>query len=83
MLSKPQRDAATQHLRPRISVVVASVNGPAHLDECLRALECQTLKDQAEVIVADRCGAGVTEAIRKRNLNLKLLSYPRGMRVQR
>jgi len=71
-----QRDTATQHPRPRISVVIASVNGAAHLDECLRALECQTLKDVAEVIVADRYGSRVTDVIRKRNLNLKLLSLP-------
>ena len=81
MLSEPQRNTATQHLRPKISVIIASVNGAAHLDECLRALEGQTLKDQAEVIVADRCGAGVAEVIRKRNLNLKLSSFPRGISI--
>lgn len=81
MLNEPQRHAVAQHLRPKISVVIASVNGAAHLDECLRALECQTLKDQAEVIVADRCGAGVAEAVTNRNLNLKLLSFPRGTTI--
>jgi len=53
------------------------VNGAAHLDACLRALECQTLKDQAEVIVADRCGAGLAGSIHNRDLNLKLLTFPR------
>ena len=57
-------------------MVIASVNGAAHLDECLRALECQTLKDQAEVIVVDRCGADVAAAVRKRNLHVRLLSFP-------
>ena len=81
MPSEFQRDAAAQRPRPKISVVIPSVNGAAHLEECLRALECQTLKDQAEVILADRCGAGVAEAIRKRDLNLKLLSFPPGMTI--
>jgi glycosyltransferase involved in cell wall biosynthesis len=76
VLSEPGSTTATQHLHPRISVVIASVNGAAHLDECLRALEGQTLKDHAEVIVADRCGAGIAETIRERNLNVKLLSFP-------
>jgi len=71
-----QRDTLTQHSRPRISVVIASVNGAAHLEECLHALECQTLKHQAEVIVADRCGPSVTDLIRTQNLNVKLLSLP-------
>ncbi len=79
--SEQEKDTAKQHLRPRISVVIASVNGAAHLDECLRALECQTLKDQAEVIVADRCGAAVAETMRKRNLNLKLLSFPQRITI--
>jgi len=80
-LSESQEDPATQHPRPKISVVIASVNGAAHLDECLRALECQTLKDQAEVIVADRCGADVAATTRKQNLNLKLLSFPRATTI--
>jgi glycosyltransferase involved in cell wall biosynthesis len=74
--NEPQGVTPTQHLRPKISVVIASVNGAAHLDECLRALESQTLKDEAEVIVADRCGAGIGETIRERNLNLKLFNFP-------
>jgi glycosyltransferase involved in cell wall biosynthesis len=73
VLSEPQG--------PKISVVIPSVNGAAHLDQCLRALECQTLSEQAEVIVADRCGAGVAETIRGRNLNLKLLSFPQGVTI--
>ena len=81
MLGEPEKDTAEQHPHPRISVVIASVNGAAHLDECLRTLECQTLKDQAEVIVADRCGGGVAETIRGRNLNLKLLSFRQEMTI--
>jgi GT2 family glycosyltransferase len=76
VVTEPLRDTATQHPRPKISVVIASVNGAGHLDECLRSLERQTLKDQAEVIVADRCGAGIAETIGSRNLNAKLLNFP-------
>jgi GT2 family glycosyltransferase len=35
-------NAPGQPVRPRVSVVIASVNGPAHLDECLGVLENQT-----------------------------------------
>ncbi len=58
-----------------ISVVIASVNGRACLDDCLRALENQTLKDQAEVIVADCCDDGVTALIRSQYPRVKLLSF--------
>src|SRR5579872_2836384 len=68
-------DTVQQQIRPKLSVVVASVNGPAHLDECLRALENQTLKDQAEVIVTGCCGDGIAELVRRRRLNAKLLSF--------
>ena len=81
MPSESQRDAAQQTPPPKISVVIASVNGAATLDECLRALECQTLRDQAEVIVADRWGAGVAESMRKRDLNLKVMTFPQGTTI--
>jgi glycosyltransferase involved in cell wall biosynthesis len=61
---------------PKISVVIASVNGRGYLDDCLRALENQTLKDQAEVIVVDCCGDGVTAWIRRQYPSVKLLSFP-------
>lgn len=61
---------------PRISVVIASVNGPAPLDECLAALEQQTLREQAEIIVADRCGAPVREMVERKHPNVRLISLP-------
>lgn len=40
---------------PRVSVVIASVNGRAMLEACLGSLERQTLRDGVEVIVVDCC----------------------------
>ena len=61
--------------RPKISVVIASVNGPEHLGECLAALKSQTLRDQAEVVVADCCGDGVTQLIRDKYPDVQLISF--------
>lgn len=61
--------------RPKISVVIASVNGPAYVDECLRSLEHQTLKDCSEVIVADCCGDEVKKLVHQQYPNVKLLSF--------
>jgi GT2 family glycosyltransferase len=61
--------------RPEISVVIASVNGPQHLDECLAALEKQTVRERVEIIVADRVGASVTQLVRERYPSVRLLSF--------
>jgi len=61
--------------RPKISVVIASVNGPEHLDGCLGALEKQTIREQLEVVVADRCGDAVTQLARQRFPSVRLLSF--------
>lgn len=61
--------------RPKISVVIASVNGPSYVGACLDSLEKQTLRDQAEVIVADCHGDGVTELIRRSYPDVRLLSF--------
>jgi glycosyltransferase involved in cell wall biosynthesis len=68
-------EQTTQIARPRISVIIASVNGASYVDECLAALEKQTLKDQAEVIVADRCGNGVTHLVRQKYPHVRLISF--------
>jgi glycosyltransferase involved in cell wall biosynthesis len=49
---------------PLISVVVASVNGPESLATCLRALLAQDTVRVYEVVVADRCGAAVSDLLR-------------------
>jgi GT2 family glycosyltransferase len=63
--------------RPKISVVIASVNGPAYLDECLRSLEHQTLRAQAEVIVADCCGDGSRRLIKQKYPWVRRLGFAR------
>jgi len=60
---------------PEISVVIASVNGPDYVDACLKSLRGQTFKGPAEVIVADCCGDGVTELIRRNYPEVTLLSF--------
>jgi len=69
------REARVAEKTPEISVVIASVNGPGHLDECLGALEAQTRKDCAEIIVADRCGNGVRDLIARKYPHVRLLSF--------
>ena len=61
--------------RPKVSVVIASVNGPEYLDECLAALQAQTIKDQTEVIVADCYGGGVTQLVERKYPGVRLLSF--------
>jgi len=60
---------------PEISVVIASVNGPDYVDACLKSLRGQTFKGPVEVIVADCCGDGVTELIRRNYPEVTLLSF--------
>ena len=51
---------------PFISVVIASVNGFPWIGACLAALTTQRGGLAYEVLVLDRCGAGVREEIRRR-----------------
>lgn len=60
--------------RPKISVIIASVSGRACLSECLESLERQTLRDQAEVIVANSCGIGIANLLRGYS-GVRLLSF--------
>ena len=66
---------ANETHRPKISVVIASVNGPEYLDECLDALRKQTVRGQDEIIVADCCGDSVAELIRSKYPGVKLISF--------
>jgi len=51
---------------PFVSVVIASVNGFPWIGACLEALTTQRGGNSYEVIVLDRCGPGVRDAIRER-----------------
>ncbi|MGH9685841.1 MAG: glycosyltransferase [Candidatus Acidiferrales bacterium] len=59
---------------PLISVVIPSTSGPKCLETCLRALEEQPIREQAEVIVVS-CGRdGIAEMISRYFPRAKLLS---------
>jgi len=71
----PSRALAESQDLPQISVVIPSLSCPECLDACLRALEQQSLKSQAEVIVVD-CGAtGIADLVHRRYPQMKLLSF--------
>jgi len=53
-------------MNPRLSVVIASVNGAQSILECLEKLEAQTVRDQMEILVLDRRTDGTAEAITER-----------------
>jgi glycosyltransferase involved in cell wall biosynthesis len=61
--------------RPRLSVVIACVNGADYLDACLAALARQGGGVRAEVVVADRCGEGTRALIARKYPDVRLLSY--------
>jgi len=61
--------------RPRISVVIASINGRLYLERCLDALARQTGSVSAEVIVADCVGATVTDWVRSTHPDVTLIAF--------
>jgi len=60
---------------PKISVVIASVNGLPWIDPCLAALEEQRRAFDAEVIVVDCCRNGTAEHIRRNFPEVRLLHF--------
>jgi glycosyltransferase involved in cell wall biosynthesis len=61
-----------------LSVVVPSVNGPADLLGCLDALAAQRDDVPLEVIVVDRCGTEVRDAVRLRFPDVCVTAAPAG-----
>ncbi|MBW8041925.1 MAG: glycosyltransferase [Planctomycetes bacterium] len=61
--------------KPKLSVIIASVNGLPYIDECLTALERQQGGVEAEVIVVDRCNDGTADYIREKFSNVKLIEF--------
>ena len=53
-------------MSPRLSVVIASVNGLACILECLEKLEAQTVRGELEILVLDRRTDGTAETIARR-----------------
>ena len=59
--------------KPKLSVVIASVNGMPIIGECLESLQQQAGVDEIEVVVANRRGHGVGMAIRENYPGVKLI----------
>ncbi len=66
---------------PQLSVVVPSVNGAGDLIGCLEALERQRDDVTLEVLVADRCGDGLRQAVRERFPDVTVLDAPAGTTI--
>jgi len=61
---------------PRLSVIIASVNGLKCIAETLEALERQPERPDAEVIVVDRCGGDTAEAVHRHFPDVRLIPVP-------
>ena len=66
---------------PRLSVVIASVNGLGCIVECLERLEALPERDQIEVLVLDRRTDGTAEAIARRFPRVVLHAGLRGKSI--
>ena len=60
---------------PRISVVIASINGRPYIDECLQALERQRGDVASQVIVVDCVGPSVTNYVRSRHPGVEVIAF--------
>ena len=67
--------------RPELSVVVPSVNGLGDLADCLRALDAQRVDVTLEVIVVDRCGPAVREAVQRDFPWVRVIAAPHGTTI--
>lgn len=67
--------------KPKLSVIIASVNGRPYIDECLQALERQQGDIPAEIIVVDRCNDGTAGHIRKKFPRVQLLESSKPMGI--
>jgi hypothetical protein len=70
-------------MNPRLSVVIASVNGAGCILDCLEHLEAQTVRDQMEILVLDRRTDGTAEAISRRFPDVNLRSGLTGWSIPR
>jgi GT2 family glycosyltransferase len=66
---------------PKLSVVIASVNGWPSIVKCLSALARQEGNVKAEVIVAHSSNDGTSENIRRNFPWVKLLSFPKRLSI--
>lgn len=68
---------------PALSVVVPSVNGWRDLEGCLAALEQERRSLPLEVLVPERCGQSVRNAVVQRYPWVRLLPVPTGTTIPR
>ena len=66
---------------PQLSVVIASVNGPAYLDACLGALYQQRGDVRAEVIVAGSCDGDVRRMVAQRYPEVQVISFDKRLTI--
>lgn len=72
------RPAVDEGRTPVLSVIVPSVNGPADLIDCLTALDREGASVPLEVVVVDRVGRSVRDAVRQRYPWARVIDAPRG-----
>lgn len=60
---------------PRLSVVISSHNAVHVIEECLAALEADSGRDRAEIIVADSSTDGTAELVRRRFPDVRLETF--------
>lgn len=61
---------------PYLSVVIPSVNGWTDLEYCLRALEAERATMPIEVLVPERCGATVRQAVARAFSDVRIIPVP-------
>lgn len=60
---------------PKLSIVIASINGRACIDDCLAALARQRGSVDVEVIVADCVGRSVTDFVHAEHPHVRLIEF--------
>src|SRR5262245_66559557 len=66
---------------PRLSVIIASVNGLTCIDDCLSSLEDEAREFDCEVVVANRCQDGTAQHIAQTFPWVRVLSFSGKLRV--
>lgn len=74
--NRPAPSGPDESGAPLVSVVIASVNGPPSILECLEALTAQETDVPFEVLVVDRCGEAVRRELRERFPQSKITVVP-------
>lgn len=62
---EPDLGSAPDEAAPKVSVVIACVNGLPYVEEAIRSFERQDGDISYEILVADRCNRGCREVVRR------------------